>query len=200
MKKLYHIMSMTALLVLVPSLAAAHSTEGLSGGFISGILHPILGPDHLVAMVAVGLWGAQLGRPLIYALPLAFPIMMAVGGMLGMNGLAVPGLEIGIALSAVVLGLVVVFGWRAPVPVAVAIVGAFAVFHGMAHGLELPDAAQPMAYGAGFLISTGLLHCAGIAIGMLNQAGAFGPQIVRAAGGAVAVVGAVFLVPALGLT
>lgn len=183
----------------LPSGAAAHSSGGLADGFASGAMHPVLGLDHLVAMVAVGLWGAQLGRPLVVALPLAFPMMMALGGVLGMAGLSLPGVEIGIAGSAIVLGLAVLAAWRAPEIVAVALVAAFAIFHGMAHGLELPEAAAPIAYGAGFLVATGLLHLAGIAIGMLHDTPAPGPFAVRIAGGVVVLVGAVFMAQALGI-
>jgi urease accessory protein len=159
---------LAATVAALPGTALAHTEVGVAGGLLSGFLHPLLGPDHLVAMVAVGLWGAQLGRPLIWALPIAFPLMMAVGGMLGVLGFELPGVELGIAASGVVLGLVVALALRAAVPIAVALVAAFAVLHGYAHGVELPAAANPLAYGIGFVVATGLLHLAGIAIGRLN--------------------------------
>lgn len=179
-------------------MAQAHTTEGVAGGLESGILHPIMGLDHLVAMVAVGLWGAQLGRPLIYALPVAFPLMMVVGGLLGVADLGVPAAEVGIAASAVVLGLLITLALRLRTALAVAIVAAFAIFHGYAHGQELPEAASQISYGIGFVISTGLLHAAGIVIGLLNDWKPIGPWLVRSCGGIVALVGLYYLAGALG--
>jgi len=188
-----------AALILLPGQAAAHAVEGSAEGFVSGVLHPVLGFDHLVAMVAVGLWGAQLGTPLLIALPGAFPVMMAIGGLMGMMGVTFQGLEIAVAGSAVALGLAVLTGWRARIAVAITLVGSFAIFHGIAHGQELPHAALPIAYGAGFLLATGTLHLAGIAIGMLQNRPPQGPWAVRGAGAAVAVVGAVFLAQTAGV-
>ena len=125
--------------------ALAHTGES-GGGFISGFAHPIFGPDHVVAMVAVGLWGAFLGRPAIWLLPVVFPLVMALGGVLGILGVPMPGVETGIAMSAVVLGLMVAFAARPPLWVAAVLVGAFAIFHGYAHGAELPDGADAVAY------------------------------------------------------
>ncbi|MEO1467926.1 MAG: HupE/UreJ family protein [Pseudomonadota bacterium] len=186
---------LAALLAAGP--AAAHSAEGVAGGFASGLAHPVLGPDHLIAMIAVGLWGAQLGMPMIVVLPVAFPLMMAVGGVAGAAGLPLPGVEIGIAGSALVLGLVVAAAWRAPVWGAAAIVAIFALFHGHAHGTELPAAADPLAYGIGFVIMTGLLHLAGIGIGMLQGWQDLGPKVVRGVGALIAAGGAFFLVGSL---
>lgn len=186
----------------VPDAALAHSEAGVAGGLQSGFLHPLLGPDHLVAMLAVGLWGAQLGRPLIWALPIAFPLMMALGGVLGVLGIPLPAVELGIAASGVVLGLVVALALRPAVPLAVAVVAVFAVLHGHAHGTELPAAANPLAYGIGFVVATGLLHLAGIAIGSVNGwqvAGRpAGGYLVRACGVLVAVAGSYFVVGYLG--
>src|SRR5262249_22596286 len=158
------------------------------GGFISGFLHPLTGPDHMVAMVAVGLWGAFLGAPAIWLLPVVFPLVMAFGGALGILGIPIPGIEIGIALSAVALGLMVAGAVRPPLWVAALLVGAFAIFHGHAHGAELPGDADAVAYSFGFVIATGLLHLCGIAIGFLSGWPA-GRIAVRAAGGVIAVVG-----------
>lgn len=187
---------------LAPGAALAHTGAGVAGGLESGFLHPLLGPDHLVAMVAVGLWGAQLGRPLIWALPIAFPLMMAFGGVLGVLGIGLPAVELGIALSGVVLGLVVALAIRPMVPVAVTIVAVFAVLHGHAHGAELPEAANPLAYGIGFVVATGLLHLAGIGIGHMNSwqlAGRpAGSYLVRACGVLVALAGGYFVFGYLG--
>jgi urease accessory protein len=168
--------------------SSAHTGEGTVGGLISGFLHPITGFDHLLAMVAVGIWGATLGRPLVWALPVAFPLLMVVGGVLGITGMPLPYVESGIAVSVVVLGLAIAVAWRAPVAVAVAIVAAFGVFHGYAHGAELPEAASPAGYVAGFVLCTGLLHLVGIALGMVKTL-PNGAQILRASGGLIAAAG-----------
>jgi len=186
-----------ALVVAHP--AHAHEAHAVGGGLVNGLLHPLTGLDHLVAMVAVGLWGAQLGRPLIYALPVAFPMMMAVGGLLGLADVPMPAVEIGIAGSALLLGVAVLLALRLPAVVAVAVVAIFALFHGYAHGQELPHAASPIAYGAGFMISTGALHAVGILVGLLTLWKPAGPVMVRASGGGVALVGSWFLAGALGL-
>jgi len=168
--------------------AQAH-TEGLvAGGFFSGFMHPLSGLDHLLAMIAVGIWGASLGLPLIWALPVVFPLRMVIGGVLGIAQVPLPFVESGIAVSVVVLGLAILAAWRAPIAVAVAIVGAFGVFHGYAHGAELPASAAPAAYSAGFVLSTGLLHLTGIAIGTLDRL-PHGRQVLRASGGVIAIVG-----------
>ncbi len=181
------------LAMLVAHPAFAHSDAGdLTGGFLSGFLHPLLGWDHVVAMVAVGLWGAFLGRPAIWVLPVVFPLVMAFGGVLGVAGVKMPGVEVGIALSAIVLGLMVAFAARPPLPIAALIVGLFAIFHGHAHGTELPDAANPMAFSLGFVMATGLLHLAGITFGLLTQ-WPRGRMAVRAGGGVIAAVGVGFL-------
>ena len=120
--------------------ASAHEATGAAaGGFASGFMHPLLGPDHLVAMIAVGLWGAVLGAPALWILPIAFPLVMAFGGALGVAGVPLPGVEVGIAVSALVLGLAVAAAARPPIWIAALIVAAFAVLHGHAHGAELPD-------------------------------------------------------------
>lgn len=182
----------TAFVVFAATAAHAHTGTGVGGGFASGFTHPLFGWDHVVAMVAVGLWGAFLGPPAIWLLPVVFPIVMALGGALGVAGMPLPAVEAGIALSGVVLGLLVALAVKAPLGVAAVIVGLFAVFHGHAHGTELPEAANPFAYAVGFVIATGLLHLAGIGFGTLTRSPA-GTWAVRAAGLVVAAVGAAFL-------
>jgi urease accessory protein len=172
--------------------AAAHTEGGLAGGFGSGFAHPLLGPDHIAAMVAVGMWGAFLGAPAIWVLPIVFPLVMAFGGILGILGVPLPGVEVGIAVSAVVLGLMVALAVKPHLAVAAVIVGAFAIFHGYAHGAELPEGGNAMAYSAGFVIATGVLHLCGIAIGLLTRWPA-GRIAVRFAGSAIAIAGLVFL-------
>lgn len=185
-----------ALTLITASLAAApalaHTGEGIAGGFMSGLLHPIFGWDHVVAMVAVGLWGGILEKPSIWLLPIVFPLVMALGGAAGVLGIEVPFVEAGIALSGLVLGLMVAFFVKLPLAAAVAMVAVFAIFHGHAHGTELPDAANPIAYAVGFVIATGLLHLGGIAFGMLAFRD-WGKWVVRAGGAGIALVGGAFL-------
>jgi urease accessory protein len=164
----------------------------MTGGFLAGVAHPVFGPDHVAAMVAVGLWGAFLGAPAIWLLPIVFPMVMALGGVLGILGLPLPGVEIGIAISAIVLGVMVALAARPPIWAAAVIVGAFAIFHGHAHGAEIPPGADVVAFSVGFVVATGLLHLTGIAFGSLARWPA-GRIAVRAAGGAIALAGIVFL-------
>ena len=162
--------------------AHAHVTQGdVPGGVIAGFLHPILGFDHVVAMVAVGLWGAQLGRPAIYVLPITFPLVMALGGVLGVMGVPIPGVETGIATSALVLGAMIALPARPPLVVTTLIVALFAIFHGYAHGAELPAAANAVSYAFGFVVATGLLHGIGILIGTV-RALPNGAQALRVGG------------------
>lgn len=182
------------LLVLSSPAARAHAdASDAAGGFLAGFWHPLLGWDHAVAMVAVGLWGAFLGAPAIWLLPVVFPLVMTVGGALGMLGVPLPGIDTGIALSAIVLGSMVALAARPPLPVAAAIVAAFAIFHGHAHGTELPSAARPVVFSLGFVLATALLHAGGIAFGLLVRWPA-GRIAVRALGAGVALVGLAFLV------
>jgi urease accessory protein len=181
----------TLLSLAAVSPAFAH-TGSVSGGLIGGLSHPLFGPDHVAAMVAVGLWGAFLGAPAMFILPVVFPLVMAVGGMLGILGVPLPGIEIGIAVSAAVLGMMVALAARPPLTVAAIIVGAFAIFHGHAHGAELPPGADAVAYSSGFVIATGLLHLTGIGFGLLAR-WPMGRIAVRAAGGLIAIAGLMFL-------
>ena len=180
------------LLFVTSSTVLAHTGSGSVDGFLSGLAHPVFGWDHVVAMVAVGLWGAFLGRPAIWLLPIVFPLVMALGGALGIAGVSLPAVETGIALSGLVLGLMVAFAIKPPLAVAAMLVGIFAIFHGHAHGTELPDAANPMAYAAGFVIATGGLHLLGIALGHLTRM-KYGEYIVRGAGALIALAGTAFL-------
>jgi urease accessory protein len=172
--------------------ALAHDGSGAAGGFVSGFLHPVFGWDHVAAMVAVGLWGAFLGTPAVWLLPIVFPLVMALGAALGILGLPLPAVELGIAGSAVVLGVMVALGARPPLWFAAVVVGAFAIFHGHAHGTELPASANPLTYAMGFVLATGLLHLLGIAFGLLGQ-WPWGRAAVRSAGGVIALAGVAFL-------
>ena len=190
------VLGVLAVAALAPLPVYAHDGTGLAGGFVAGVLHPLQGFDHLLAMVSVGLWGAFLGRPLLYALPMLFPAAMAVGGAIGMSGVALPPVELGIAVSVITLGLMILFAVRAPVAIACVIVGTFALFHGYSHGAELPSAADPVGYSAGFVLCTGFLHLVGIGLGMARATPA-GTIALRSAGGAIALAGGWFLTSAL---
>jgi urease accessory protein len=188
--------ALTMALVLCAAPALGHTGEGMGGGFVSGFTHPILGWDHVAAMVAVGLWGAFLGRPAIWLLPIVFPLVMAGGAVLGILGVPIPAVETGIAASAVVLGLLIALAARPPLWTAAAIVGIFAIFHGHAHGTELPEAANAFAYAVGFVLATGLLHLGGILLGLLIALPR-GGLIVRSGGGLISLAGLGFLTGAL---
>ncbi len=194
MARSHHLLAVfiLALVAFAPGPAFAHSEGGIAGGFVSGFIHPIVGWDHVVAMVAVGLWGAFLGVPAIWLLPIVFPLVMVFGAFLGILGIPFPAVEVGIAGSAVVLGLLILFKARLPLAGAAVIVAAFAIFHGYAHGTELPEAAIPVAYAIGFVIATGLLHLAGIAFGLLIN-WPRGVYAVQASGGVISLVGLAFL-------
>jgi len=178
--------------LLVPAAALAHEETGQAAGFLAGLAHPVSGMDHVLAMVAVGLWGAVLGAPAIWVLPVAFPLVMAAGGFMGLAGMPVPGVEIGIALSAIVLGAMVLLEARPPLWLAAAIVAFFAIFHGHAHGRELPPGTSALLYSLGFVVATGLLHAAGILLGVAYRWNT-GRHALRAAGGGVALAGLFFL-------
>lgn len=190
--KLVRVLLITCTVLSISTLAYSHEGGGITGGFISGFLHPILGWDHVAAMVAVGLWGAFLGNPAIWILPVVFPLVMAFGGALGVMGIPIPSVETGIAVSAIVLGIMVAFALRPPLWIAALLVGGFAIFHGHAHGTELPGAANPLAYSAGFVISTGMLHLCGIAFGLLVRWPA-GKVAVRTCGAFISLAGVGFL-------
>lgn len=171
----------------------AHEESGRAAGLLAGLAHPVSGLDHVIAMVAVGLWGAQLGPPAVWLLPVTFPMVMALGGMLGLLGMPLPGVEIGIALSAVLLGAAVCAQWRPKqLAVAAVLVGVFAVFHGHAHGTELPAGESGLLYSFGFVVATGCLHGVGIALGLAHRWD-WGKHALRVAGVLVALGGLYFL-------
>ncbi len=182
--------------VLWPLYAWAHVGSGEAGGFLTGLQHPVSGLDHVVAMIAVGLWGAQLGNPALWVLPVLFPMMMAGGGMLGLMGIPLPGVEIGIAISAIVLGTMVFAEARLNIQLAMVIVAFFAIFHGHAHGTELPAGQSGLLYSMGFVAVTGCLHGVGITIGLIHRWQA-GRLALRGAGSLVCAAGIYFLVRTL---
>jgi urease accessory protein len=191
--------SVLALCALLPGIVLGHVESGVAGdgGFVSGLIHPVTGLDHVVAMVAVGLWGAILGAPAIWMLPIAFPLIMTVGAVLGILDVPVPAIDLGIAASALVLGGMVAANARPPLTLAFVVIVFFAVYHGHPHGAALPDFGVPILYAAGFVVATGLLHVAGIALGLLYRWPA-GKTAVRALGGAIAAIGGYFLLLAVG--
>lgn len=176
--------------------AWAHVDAASADGFAAGLAHPVSGLDHVVAMVAVGLWGAQLGAPAMWLLPVVFPMVMAAGGFLGLVGLPLPGVELGIALSALLLGVAVAAEARPRLGVAAALVALFAVFHGHAHGTELPAGENGLLYSLGFVSATGSLHGAGIALGLVHR-WPYGVPAIRVVGAGIAAVGTWFLWRAL---
>lgn len=169
--------------------ALAHVGVGATSGFVSGFLHPVFGPDHVLAMVAVGLWAGLVGGRALWAWPAAFVGVMVVGGVLGMVGVPMPFVEPGILASVIVLGLVVALAFRAPVWLGAMIVGFFALFHGHAHGTEVPETAGGVEYLIGFAIATAILHGIGIALAVGAARSGIPQTAIRALGGAVAVAG-----------
>ena len=187
---------LTLLLMLAAVPAFAHEQSGQAAGFLTGLQHPVSGLDHVLAMISVGLWGAQLGHPAVWILPVVFPMVMAFGGFLGLMGVPLPGTEIGIAVSAILLGLMVALEARPPLWVAAGLVGFFGIFHGYAHGTELPAGENALLYSVGFVIATGCLHGVWIGIGVAHRWSA-GRVALRLAGAVVALAGVYFLWGAL---
>jgi urease accessory protein len=169
----------------------AHTGVGDTSGFLHGFMHPVSGLDHVLAMVLVGILAWQMGSRALWAVPVTFVLAMAGGGVLGMAGVALPFIEVGIAVSVIILGGLVALGVRAPIAAAMGLVAVFAIFHGHAHGAEMPEDSGGLAYAAGFMLATALLHVAGIglgfAVGKLSER--FGPQLMRTAGALAAVAG-----------
>ena len=173
--------------------ALAHVGDHSHMSFTEGMLHPFSGLDHVLAMVAVGLWASQLGGRALWLLPLTFPAVMAVGAALGLSGVTLPWVEIGIAGSVMVLGAVVALALRPSLAISIPLIGAFALLHGYTHGIELPASASALSYGAGFIAATLVLHAVGIATGLIG--GRLPVRFAaRTTGGAIAVLGVVLLV------
>ena len=183
-------------LAAMPHPAFAHVEQGQAAGFLTGLRHPWSGLDHVLAMIAVGLWGAQLGNPALWLLPVTFPMMMSLGAVMGLIGMGLPGVEVGIALSSLLLGGMVMGEVRPKLAVAVLLVGFFAIFHGHAHGTELPPGQSGLLYSMGFVIATGCLHGMGIGIGLVHRWPA-GRLALRGAGAFIAGMGLFFLARAL---
>ncbi|MBB3350186.1 HupE/UreJ family protein [Rhizobium lentis] len=177
--------------IALPAVAAAHPAIGEAAGFSHGFAHPISGLDHILAMVMVGVFAFQFGGRAVWLVPTTFVLVMALGGLLGVSAINVPFVETGIALSVVVLGAVVAFNVKAPLAATAGIIGLFAIFHGHAHGAEMPENAAGGAYAAGFMVATALLHAAGLALGYaVGHAGKRqGVLVTRTAGSIAALAG-----------
>lgn len=184
-----HLLSkMAVLLFLFPGMALAHTGAGDSTGLMHGFTHPLGGADHLLAMVAVGLWAAQMGGRALWVVPSTFVAVMALGGVLGFSGVALPFIEEGILLSVLVLGVLVAGAFRLPLTYGAFTVGLFALFHGHAHGAEMPNAMGAASYTLGFVLTTAVLHLAGVALGAYFQkTNCY--SVNRFAGGAIALAG-----------
>jgi urease accessory protein len=182
-------------LCLAPSAGLAHTGVGSTSGFAHGFMHPLSGLDHQLAMILVGVFAYRLGGRALWLVPLAFVTVMALGGLLGIRGMPIPFVEIGIALSVIVLGAIVAFGVKAPVAVAMGVVGLFAFFHGHAHGSEMPLDVSSADYGMGFMLATALLHAIGIGAGFVIglSSKTFGSNVYRAVGGLASVAGMALL-------
>jgi urease accessory protein len=184
-----------AIVVLLPAVASAHVGTDATHGLLQGLSNPLSGIDHVLAMVAVGLFAAHLGGGVLYFVPAAFIAVMALAGVAGSAGVDVPLVEFGIGTSIVVLGFVVAFQLNVPTAVAAALVGFFAIFHGHAHGTEIPEAATGITYGIGFVCATALLHAIGIGLGLgLGRAGhGYGRRILQAGGWTMSLAGVAIL-------
>jgi len=185
---------LTAAIALLPQLAFAH--EAISeryGSFLGGLTHPVLGLDHFLAMVSVGIVSAQIGGRAIWTVPVTFVAVMAFGGLLGMADIGLTAVEAGIAISVLALGCAIAADSKLPASVVMTAVGFFAIFHGYAHGAEMPTIATPVTYAAGFMIGTAALHLLGLLIGDISQRYIRGKLMLRIAGGAMAGVGTFFL-------
>jgi urease accessory protein len=180
--------------LLIPTVANAHTGVGDPSGFLHGLGHPIGGLEHILAMVAVGLWAAQIGGKALWLIPGAFVLTMASSSVLGHFGLSLPGIEQGILASDFILGLLLLFATRLPLAVSVGIVSILAIFHGYAHGAEMPETASGLTYGIGFIISTTALHLAGIGMGLgIDYYQPKLQSLLFRIGGGVVLIGAIFV-------
>lgn len=198
MKKYFSCLLSLGFLTFCATSALAHPGHAPANGFMQGVAHPLTGLDHILAMFAVGLWAAQLvnlrsDKRVLWIIPAVFVSMMAIGGALGMSHIVqLPLVEIGIGASVLILGVLIAAAVQLPLPISAAIVGGFAVFHGFAHGAEMPDTISGLSYGAGFIVATIALHAAGISAGLLTQRG-ITPKLVRFGGLAIAMAGVILL-------
>ncbi len=182
---------------LVPAVSFAHDGASLPyGSFIGGLSHPVLGLDHFLAMVSVGVLSAQIGGRAIWTVPATFVAVMAFGGLLGYIDVGLTAIEAGIAISVLALGIAIAADRKLPISLAMSAVGFFAIFHGYAHGAEMPVVANSVTYAAGFLSGTAALHLFGVLLGDIARRNVHGNSVLRLAGGVIAGTGALFLVGA----
>ena len=192
--RLFTALAIVCAISIIPTTVYAHEGGNMPlGGFLSGLVHPVLGYDHLLAMLSVGILSAQIGGRAIWTVPATFVGVMAIGGTLGLIDIGITVTELGIALSLVILGSVIASERNLPVVLAMVGVGFFAIFHGYAHGTEMPQTAEPVAYAFGFLTGTALIHIAGVLIGDISKRYQRGPLVLRVGGGLIAVVGLLFV-------
>ena len=190
MRKFSLLQVVTVALAIAPSAVFAHTGISETHDFLHGFSHPLGGLDHVLAMVAVGVIAAQLGGRALWVVPASFVVTMAIAGACGMTGVALTYAEVGIALSLVVLGAIVAFNVRMPTAMAAALVALFAVFHGYAHGAEMPESLSGIAFGSGFIMATSLLHAVGIGLGFgVTRIAERGLPLAQTYGGATALVG-----------
>ena len=183
--------------IFAPAAALAHPGHDGAGGLVHGFFHPVTGIDHVLAMIAVGVLAAQYGGRALWLVPMSFLAAMAAGGAIGMAGIPVQIVEAGIGLSVVVLGLMIAFQIKPPTLVAMVVVGFFALFHGYAHGSEMPDRPAGLSFAAGFLVATATLLGAGVGLGLLLQRGTLSRRLIQAGGGAMSLVGIAVLASVL---
>ena len=180
-------------ITLVPGPVSAHMIQQQMDGIGSGLVHPLTGPDHFLAMFAVGLWGAQMGGGPLWQLPVTFPMIMVLGGILAILGLPLPHVELGIALSIITLGAAIGFAWHPRSWIALTLIAFFAICHGYAHGTELPKAVNPTDFSMGFVFATGLIHLLGIGVGLVLQKTLQKRLLIRYLGALIAFGGVYFL-------
>jgi len=193
MKKHHSLVLLLLTLLLLPPTSHAHSIQSGSG-FTSGLTHPVFGFDHLLAMLSVGILSAQIGGRAIWTVPATFVLFVLIGGILGMNQVGVFSVESGIAVSVIALGLAILADKKIPLLLAMCGVALFGLFHGHAHGTEMPCYAQPVLYASGFILGTATIHLIGVAIGWLATRTWIGSLSLRTTGAAIALCGVYFLV------
>ena len=197
MRRLLLSISTFILAISIPAIAQAHHVgAGETVGFWHGLQHPIGGLDHILAMVAVGIWAVQLGGHAVWSLPLAFVSVMSLGGVLGFSNMQLPFVEQGIVASDLILGGFVLMATRLPLAASISIVGLLAIFHGYAHGVEMPKQASALEYATGFMVATTALHLSGISIALLMKR-LLKDQLVRFAGGGILLGGVYVLINSL---
>ena len=178
----------TFIILALPTFVFAHEVEG-GGGFFSGFSHPVLGFDHLLAMLSVGILSAQMGGKAIWKVPATFVAVMLLGGILGMNNIGLISVELGIVCSVLILGIAIAANKELPALIAMIFVGFFAMFHGHAHGTEMPYLAEPVFYALGFIVGTAVIHIAGVMIGSVATKFKDGQQLLRFLGAGISGVG-----------